>query len=732
MVLKLSSVRTIALFLLVSALSACLGTTPPQRLAQPETIAVHIILEDASGRRAATPREVIEAVDDALSARNLVASHVPAEAFQTPFADLRASQARFDALVAAAPDAAHHLLVQANARYFTQIAGRFRWDVDLRILAAGRGAAPQESSVSIGAHLIWEHERESEALTYIKRQVADEVGLLVDRILSGRTTSPPAAASDATPTTGATATRDALYFVMIDRFADGDDAAHPGEDRADPAAWHGGDLRGLISRLDWLDDLGVGAVWLSPPFATRGTPFFGHGAFHGYWTERLDRIDPRFGSEQHLRDLAMALRARGLGLWLDVVLNHVGPEAPLLHQHPDWFRPARPIDDWNNPVQLEHGQVHGLPDLDQDHPAVRAYLGSATHHWLDGLALDGLRLDAVKHIGATFWHDFNTNLRADRPGLSLLGEILDGDPVRTETIARAGAFDAIFDFALHHGLVDTFCRNDHAGALASALSVALELDDAARAQGQPPLVRYAFLDNHDLPRVASVCKGDLDRVAAAFDALVALPARPAITWGTEVALDGATEPENRKSMVFQSSHPLRARIRAALARRASNPALTTGTTRIEGWHEAGAVVWSRTAGETATLVVANPTAQHLRIATPAWPADPTIDAPPNTVAFVQRPAATTPVAATVPVTFRIAAAPATVRVIGASPRLGAWNPAHAPTAANGILKLDLPPGRVYALKLVATPNTATTTWEQRPNRHIFVAGPMTVDLTWEA
>ncbi len=711
---------------LVMLLSACLGSTPVVRLAEPAKVAVHIVLEDAAGARVETPAVMPVALNELFAERNLEPVWLGAGELGAVLSTMRATPGRVEALRAAASGADFVLLLQANARYFTQIAGRFRWDVALHTSfgPAVAGAPTSESDATVGAHLLFEHEREAEAFAYVRRQVVDEIALVLDRAL----------ASDGRPKAAAAPYRDALYFVMIDRFARPD-----GEETRPEAVtdWHGGTFAGLARRLDWLSELGVGGIWLSPPFATRDEPFFGHPAWHGYWTSDLMTTHPRFGAEAELTALGSAIEARGLELWLDLVLNHVGPETPLVAARPTWFRPARGIDDWSDARQLEEGQVHGLPDLDQSNPEVRAYLLAATRHWIATLPLTGLRLDAVKHISASFWQDFNSTLAREAPSLGFLAEILDGDPLSVEATARAGAFSGIFDFALHYALLDTFCRGQGAGPLGSALSVNLSLDDAARARGERPLDRFAFLDNHDLPRVMHVCGEDAGRVGLAVDGLVTLPARPVLTWGTEVGLSGAAEPETRAPMRFDAAHPLVKRIRMALASRATDRALTHGETRIEAFDGRGAMAFSRVHDGAGTLVVVNPTPLAQRLALPRHIGLGVIDAPAGRVAHHRFVPKAPPPSAPVAVELRIAGAPSDeVAVVGADPALGGWAPARAPRGEGGEIAMRLAPGRLYAFKLVAAPRGPAPTWEAGANRYLLVdaqpsGAPLRVTLRWQ-
>jgi len=335
---------------------------------------------------------------------------------------------------------------------------------------------------------------------------------------------------------------DLVYLLMVDRFADGDGWNNEFYDREDPQAFHGGDLQGVLQHIEHLDALGVGTVWLTPIFEMRDEPFDSWGAFHGYWTWNLDRVEPRFGGDVAAIELGEALRARGMGLMLDMVYNHVGMDAPLLQERPDWFHPDVSITDWDDPVQVRDGWVHGLPDLDQDHPEVRAWLVERTVHWVKTLHATGLRVDAVRHMPPDFVSQLVTEVEAQvgRP-LWVVGEDFSGDPaVLAQTVSETGV-DAVYDFPLRYALTDVFCGGAPVGRLASTLSL-----DRLYTDANAQLV--GFLDNHDLPRIASECARSghgPDDLHQALAVLLTARGTPSVSWGTELPIFGAEEPENR-------------------------------------------------------------------------------------------------------------------------------------------------------------------------------------------
>ena len=357
-----------------------------------------------------------------------------------------------------------------------------------------------------------------------------------------------------------------LYFALVDRFADGRRDRPGAVDRSDPAAWHGGDLAGVQQRLPHLEAMGVTRLWLSPIFTSRQEPFHSHGAFHGYWVEDLDGIEGRFGGRRALRRLARAAARADIDLVLDMVYNHVSFDSPMLRRHPDWFHDEPSIADWDDPEELVRGQVHGLPDLAQERPAVYAYLRDRSLQWATEAGAGGFRIDAVRHLPLDFLHQLSADLKE---GLGedfwLLGEDFQGDPVAlSESFARGG-FDAMFDFPLRYAMVDVFCRDRAPGRLAGVLS----LDRLYSS----PAGLVTFLDNHDLPRIASECGGERTRVEAALLFMFAQRGTPSITYGTEWLLAGAEEPANRGDVPWSAPPVLAETIQRLAALRAQQPLL---------------------------------------------------------------------------------------------------------------------------------------------------------------
>jgi glycosidase len=738
----------LAALVCVLALAGCLRHKPPVRYARPARVAFAVIDDDVYHRSSTGAPEALRArVQQEIADRNLAPAPVDPRRLLPAFSRARDTERRLELLGQAAEGAEYLLLVETRVRFYDLLAGMFRWTVSVKITVAEAGAPARASSrqLELPAILQYEHEKEPEALLAVATEITRQAGLLLDDYLGGRLPTAAAAAPAA----------DSIYFVLVDRFRNGDPANDGEVDPRDPAGWHGGDLRGVIDRLDYLRDLGVKTVWLSPVFKTRYAPFHGHGAFHGYWTEDLTRIDPRFGTEAELKQLSEGLHRRGMRLILDLVVNHVGYDAPLLREHPDWFHRNGTIRRWDDPTELVTHEVHGLPDLAQENPAVYAYLLRASRQWADRLGLDGYRLDAVKHVPLDFWSRFNRELRRAHDHFVLLGELYDGAPDVVDRVQRQGAFTHMFDFPMAFALRDVFCGGRPAGRLGAVLST-------RRLYASPDRL-VTFLDNHDLPRVRTVCHGDVGRVEQALTAQFALAGIPALTYGTEAGLEGAGEPENRGDMVFDDpgARGLKEHVRRLLALRAGHPALAAGATRILGLAD-GLLSFVRVAGDEAVLVGLNTAAAPRRLSPPAALAGLELrDAltgaagpaalevgPGETrllVARAPRPAALDELrrppagrrALEVSVGGAELAPGESLVVVGSGPELGNWSPraGAGPFEKRGaryVASLALPLGVVFAYKLVVRTTGGEARWEPGEDRYVFVddgQGPLALNLT---
>ena len=359
-----------------------------------------------------------------------------------------------------------------------------------------------------------------------------------------------------------------IYFVMLDRFADGVTANNQGVDTADPLAFHGGDLVGLREKLGEIADLGATAIWLTPIVAQIPTTVpSDHGPFaphHGYWAEDFTRIDPRYGTEADLAALTSAAHARGMRVILDVVYNHVGYGADWTVTHPEWLRQGE--DCGGDEITM---CLAGLPDLRTELPEVREMLFEAHIGLAERVGLDGFRLDTVKHIPHDFWsahaQEVRTRLGED---FLLLGEVWDGDKYLAAPYFEKGELDALFDFGFRDRTLKFLTGVEQADRFSRYLAKRHEVGDAG--------LLAPFLSNHDMPTLLAMLRGDRDRYLMAATLLLTIEGIPTIAWGEEIGRRGGVWPENREDMAWSGGYrdeTLRDMFKQLIALRQAWPAL---------------------------------------------------------------------------------------------------------------------------------------------------------------
>jgi glycosidase len=362
--------------------------------------------------------------------------------------------------------------------------------------------------------------------------------------------------------------RDVIYLIMTDRFADGDllndgldaksNAISPAAlaERTEPRGWHGGDLQGILQHLDYLQELGFTAVWITPVY-TNAEP----QAYHGYHATDYYGVDPHLGTLSDLQQLAKALHARGMKLILDTVPNHVGPGHPWVNDEPapDWFHGTKTNHspatfDFSaliNPHAPERDRVntlHGwfanaLPDMNTEDPVVAQYLRQNTVWWIEQTGADALRIDTFAFVNRTFWHDFNGELAELFSHLTEVGEVFNPRPEVTSAFAdgvtRSGVDTRLytpFDFPTYFAIRDVFAKGKPMSELADVL--------AADALYPHPERLVPFAGNHDTSRLAEVVQDPALRELA-FAYLLTTRGTPQIYAGDEIAVRGGGDPGNR-------------------------------------------------------------------------------------------------------------------------------------------------------------------------------------------
>jgi len=365
-----------------------------------------------------------------------------------------------------------------------------------------------------------------------------------------------------------------IYQVMPDRFADGNPANNAGVDRSNLRAWHGGDLAGLTGKLPYIAKLGATAVWLTPIYRQQTANSFETAAYHGYWPADFRDVDPHFGTLADFGTFTAAAKAAGMRVVLDQVINHYGYEAARVKERPAWFNgPAECASTQNRDVDCP---LAGLPDLNQSNPEVRKLLLDNADFWR-AQGVNAFRYDAIKHVEGPFLNELLARDRA--AGTWTLGEWYDADTATVAEWQRAG-FDSLFLFSLQAAIKQSVMAG---GSLSGVAGVLARQGELVR-PGEVAL----FLDNHDVPRFA---QGSLfedqgqARTRYGLRALMTLKGVPVVWQGTEIAMRGGPDPDNRRDMRFEEQWTPAERgvfevARSAIAARKASRALSVGAQKL--------------------------------------------------------------------------------------------------------------------------------------------------------
>jgi cyclomaltodextrin glucanotransferase len=404
--------------------------------------------------------------------------------------------------------------------------------------------------------------------------------------------------------------QETIYFVVVDRFHDGDphNSEGPNPELYDPEGkdwgkYWGGDLQGVIDKLDYLKNMGVTAIWLTPLFEQVEALFVEQAAIHGYWTKDFKRINPRFIGEnenpslnqtQETRDttfdrLIDELHQRKMKLILDIVCNHSNPDfsgkkgelfddgvkiADFNDDKDHWYHHYGQITNWEDEWQVQNMELSGLATFNENNPDYRQYIKGAIKQWLDR-GVDALRVDTVKHMPIWFWQEFTGDLQMHCPDVFIFGEWIYSHPADDRSVEFANHSGmSMLDFglclairaALGQGAADGF----------HVVQDIFNLDH--RYFGATELI--TFIDNHDMPRFQSL-NPDPEMLKVAITLVMTCRGIPCIYYGTEQYLhddtNGGNDPYNRPMMEqWDMDTEIYRSIRLLSGLRRLNPAVAMG------------------------------------------------------------------------------------------------------------------------------------------------------------
>jgi cyclomaltodextrinase / maltogenic alpha-amylase / neopullulanase len=387
-----------------------------------------------------------------------------------------------------------------------------------------------------------------------------------------------------------------FYQIFPDRFAKSDSLEkptyiEPWEAPLTRYGFKGGDLQGVYEKLDYLQDLGINAIYFNPIFAS--------AANHRYHTYDYYHVDPILGGNKVFFNLLREAHRRNIHIVLDGVFNHAsrgffqfnhilenGEKSPYL----DWFKV------YGFPMNAYQGKPNyscwwnlpALPQFNTDTPQVREFLFGVAQHWIEQ-GVDGWRLDVPFEIhDESFWRQFRKATKLPNPDAYLVGEI----PSEAQDWLQGDMFDGVMNYQFTATCVGFFGEGSRDETMVSGMMGLPEVP-ALDAKGfanrtkvllelyprQNVLAQLNLMDSHDMPRFLSMVSGNTKafRLATLFQ--MTYPGAPCIYYGNEIGMMGGRDPENRAGFSWDESrwdHDLRKAIKTYAHIRLENPVLRTG------------------------------------------------------------------------------------------------------------------------------------------------------------
>ena len=428
--------------------------------------------------------------------------------------------------------------------------------------------------------------------------------------------------------------KEAVYFVMTDRFVDGDPRNNFEQQGGDHPSWSlrlegpdgkfanagymGGDFKGILQNIDYIKDMGFSAIWITPVLDNPDQGFTGDepisyggmfkdggkSGYHGYWATNFYKADEHLVSDDlTVSDFTSAMHDAGFKVVFDIVANHGTPSWTMPEDQPGYGElydrdgnlvadhmnlPPESLDPENEPL---HRFFHPYPDLvklsnlNEHHPDVQEYLINSYLYWIEQGA-DAFRIDTIRHVSHDFWRTMSDRIRAEHPGFYMFGESFqyDANFIAQHTQPKNGGI-SVLDFPMQKAMVSVF---ENADSDFATLADTLYLTHGPY---HNPYELTTFYDNHDMARMNASDEGFID----AHNWLFTARGIPVVYQGSEFGyMRGTSEHQGNRNYIGQArldaavSHPIRSKLSQIAGIRQALPALQRGlqyNVRLAG-HEA--------------------------------------------------------------------------------------------------------------------------------------------------
>ncbi|MDP9079105.1 MAG: glycoside hydrolase family 13 protein [Bacteroidota bacterium] len=361
--------------------------------------------------------------------------------------------------------------------------------------------------------------------------------------------------------------KDLIYLIMPDRFSNGDPSndsftnlREQGIHRDSMFSRHGGDLQGVMNHLDYLKDLGVTAIWLTPEIENDEP----HASYHGYAVTDYYKVDPRYGTNELYKKFVEKCHSMGMKVVKDLVHNHAGTEGytisdmPMkswVHQWPKYtksnFRDMAVMDPHGAPSDrkqmLDGWFDHRMADMNENNPYVQNFLTQNHIWWVEYAGVDGFRLDTYPYNDPEYMAKWAVDVKNEFPHLSIFGETLVWSAANQafftqgNTVNRGfdthlpGVTDGVLKEAIYDALNANEGWTEGVNRLYSVLAQDFLYQDVTR--------NTIFLDNHDMSRILSVVGEDINKYKSAMAMLMTMRGVPQMYYGDEILMKNYSNPD---------------------------------------------------------------------------------------------------------------------------------------------------------------------------------------------
>lgn len=340
-----------------------------------------------------------------------------------------------------------------------------------------------------------------------------------------------------------------FYQIFPERFRRGDFSKDDSyinqawEDLPTPSSFAGGDLKGIIEKLDHIKDLGATCLYLTPIFISPTN--------HKYDTIDYFEIDPQFGSKEDFKKLVEKAHSFGIRIVLDAVFNHMCHENPVFKDvrekgkesiYYDWFYIDGDKADIEKINYETFAHVYNMPKLKTSNKKVQDYLIKIGKYWIEEFDVDGWRLDVSDEVSHDLWKRFRKEIKSVKADAVIIGENWHN----AEVFLRGDELDSIMNYAFTNTCLDYFKGKISAQKASDKLNMILMRNrDAANR------MMLNFLDTHDTPRFITEIGGSLDKTLAALALSVVYMGANSLYYGTEVGLEGKGDPDCRRTFPWE-------------------------------------------------------------------------------------------------------------------------------------------------------------------------------------